>query len=111
MKTDHVNGSLDDKLSLISEKLDVLSEKVSNSATKDDLISVKNDIGSTKDNLKTLSKQVSTKKDLKNMERRLTKRFDSMDKALDKDLATTMQRVKHIEDHIDIPPFIPTSPS
>lgn len=97
MKSRDMDNLLDDKLSSISEKLDILSEKVSNSATKDDL--------------RELSKKVSTKKDLKKMENRLVKRFDSMDKGLDQDLAETMQRVKHIENHIDIPPFTPISPN
>ena len=97
MTIDDVSKLLDEKLGSIQEDLKELSKKVSNSATKDDL--------------KELSDKAATKDDLKKMENRLVKRFDTMDKRLDQDLAETMQRVKHIENHIDIPPFTPISPN
>ncbi|MDP3982446.1 MAG: hypothetical protein Q8Q65_00010 [bacterium] len=97
MIIDDVSKLLDEKLGSIQEDLKELSKKVSNSATKDDL--------------KELSDKAATKDDLKKMENRLVKRFDTMDKRLDQDLAETMQRVKHIENHIDIPPFTPISPN
>jgi len=97
MTIDDVSKLLDEKLGSIQEDLKELSKKVSNSATKDDL--------------KELSEKAATKDDLKKMENRLVKRFDTMDKRLDQDLAETMQRVKHIENHIDIPPFTPISPN
>ena len=97
MTIDNVSKLLNEKLGSIQEDLKELSKKVSNSATKDDL--------------KELSEKAATKDDLKKMENRLVKRFDTMDKRLDQDLAETMQRVKHIENHIDIPPFTPISPN
>ena len=97
MKTNDVSNMINNQLSSIQEDLKELSKKVSNSATKDDL--------------KELSEKAATKDDLKKMENRLVKRFDTMDKRLDQDLAETMQRVKHIENHIDIPPFTPISPN
>ena len=97
MTIDDVSKLLDEKLGSIQEDLKELSKKVSNSATKDDL--------------KELSEKAATKDDLKKMENRLVKRFDTMDKRLDQDLAETMQRVQHIENHIDIPPFTPISPN
>ena len=110
MTIDDVSKLLDEKLGSIQEDLKELSKKVSNSATKDDLKEL-SDKAATKDDLKELSDKAATKDDLKKMENRLVKRFDTMDKRLDQDLAETMQRVKHIENHIDIPPFTPISPN
>lgn len=53
-------------------------------------------LGSINKQLEAISERVATKDDLSKMEKKLTKRFDSMDKRLDHDLANTMQRVKHI---------------
>jgi len=110
MTIDNVSKLLNEKLGSIQEDLKELSKKVSNSATKDDLKEL-SEKAATKDDLKELSEKAATKDDLKKMENRLVKKFDTMDKRLDQDLAETMQRVKHIENHIDIPPFTPISPN
>jgi len=61
--------------------------------------------------IKNLLKDVSTKKDLKRFETRVTKRFDQIDKKfvdlfdfLDKDVMKHKRRIKTIEENLGITP-------
>ena len=114
MKIGDISQLLDEKLESIKEEIEALGGRL-DSVEKSQVSLYR--VVQMRESLKSIEKKVNilngkvsksaTKEDLKKMEKKLIKRFDSMDKYLDKDLANTMQKVKHIEDHIDIPPYTP----